>query len=259
MIELDSREKSTDSAYFASRMKKACQREKIPLQVTALETGDIRFLTADFDLVLIERKSTDGDLYSSASKRLWDQCLRLIEEADWPILLIDGPIYLTKDGRFRTGRYVTGWQYNQLMHMLLSLQLRGLIVLWVPRKAQTPKEIIDLYEYAQKADHTSVLQTKLKPFPSKPKGLTLREQQLRVLLSITGVGPALAERLLDIYGSVQGVMEAPFKGISLVPGVGPQIAQRICSVLKAPEMPSDATQSKSDGSGSGAVSPYPSR
>jgi len=231
MIELDAWEKRTDARHFAPRLIKLCKKLNIPCEIAALGTGDIRFLTRYLEIVRIERKSTDGDLYTSSSSRLQNQCLRLIDEADIPILLIDGPLMVNKEGYFKAGRYATGWKFSSVTHILLSLQQRGLNIVYVPNKAHTPQEVVDLYEYFQKEDHVSVLQAAEKPFTTSPRGLTEREQKLRVLMSISGVGPEIAKRLYDIYGSVDAVASASQEGIASLPGVGKTKAQKIKDIL----------------------------
>jgi ERCC4-type nuclease len=200
--------------------------------MATLTTGDVRFLTVNMELVLIERKSTEGDLYTSSAKRLQDQCLRLIEEADVPILLIDGPMYLGRGGVFRTGRYNTGWQFSSITHMLLTLQMRGLLIIYVPKQSYSPQEIINLYKYFQKTEHDSLLQSKLKPFPTTTKGLTPKEEKLRVLMSLPSVGPELANRLLDVYGSVRAVADSQEEGLASIPGLGHKTATKIKEALR---------------------------
>ena len=231
VIEIDAWEKTGKKTDFAPRLRRECFRDGIPFDTIHLVTGDIRFLTANLEIVLIERKSTDGDLYSSSTKRLQDQCLRLIDEADVPVLVMDGQLYLTRDGYMKAGRHKTGWRWSSISHMLLSLQERGLRILWVPNKHQTPQEMVSLYRYYQKKEHTSVLQARLKPFPTTPKGLTPQEQKLRILLAIPGVGNDIARKLLMTYNSVTGVAGAPISGLTSIPGVGKSTAKKIKEVL----------------------------
>jgi len=65
----------------------------------------------------------------------------------------------------------------------------------------------------------------LKRYERKPKRLASRK--LYVLQGLPGVGPALANRLLLQFGSVEGVMTAAESMLTQVRGIGPQKARRI--------------------------------
>ena len=65
----------------------------------------------------------------------------------------------------------------------------------------------------------------LKRFDRKPKRLASRK--LYVLQGLPGVGPALANRLLLQFGSVEGVMTAAESMLVQVRGIGPQKARQI--------------------------------
>jgi DNA excision repair protein ERCC-4 len=65
----------------------------------------------------------------------------------------------------------------------------------------------------------------LKRYDRKPKRLVSRK--LYVLQGLPGVGPALANRLLLQFGSVERVMMAAESMLTQVRGIGPQKARRI--------------------------------
>jgi len=65
----------------------------------------------------------------------------------------------------------------------------------------------------------------LKRYDCKPKRLASRK--LYVLQGLPGVGPALANRLLLQFGSVEGVMTAAESMLVQVRGIGPQMARQI--------------------------------
>jgi ERCC4-type nuclease len=233
VIEIDAWEKQLTEDDFAPRLIKACESAGIASRVTPLPVGDIRFISAALEIVLIERKSTKSDLFTSLSKRLPDQLTRLVQEADEPILLIDGPLAIGATGKLRSTRYTTNWHFSTLQNFLLSAQRSGVHCLQVHNAKYTPEAVIKLYNYYQKtaSEHTSLIQSRLKPFPTKSKGLTEREQKLRTLMSVFGVGPELASRLLDTYGSVANIGQASLEGLKSIPGVGDETANRIKEVL----------------------------
>ena len=63
------------------------------------------------------------------------------------------------------------------------------------------------------------------------------------LLKIPGIGPNKRRALLHVFGSVQGVREAPLEAVAAVPGFGPATARR---VLEALGVAIDATPDRSD-------------
>ena len=65
----------------------------------------------------------------------------------------------------------------------------------------------------------------LTRYDCKPKSLASRK--LYVLQGLPGVGPALANRLLLQFGSVEGVMAAAESMLVQVRGIGPQKARQI--------------------------------
>jgi Fanconi anemia group M protein len=69
----------------------------------------------------------------------------------------------------------------------------------------------------------------LKRYDRKPERLASRK--LYMLQGLPGVGPALANRLLIHFGSVERVITADQGMLVQVRGIGPQKAQRIRTVV----------------------------
>jgi ERCC4-type nuclease len=69
----------------------------------------------------------------------------------------------------------------------------------------------------------------LKRYDRKPKRLT--SWKLYILQGLPGVGPALANRLLVDFGSVERVITADQGMLAHVRGIGPRKAQRIRNVV----------------------------
>lgn len=65
------------------------------------------------------------------------------------------------------------------------------------------------------------------------KPLSLEEQQLFIVESLPQVGPVTARKLLEEFGSVEGVVGASLKDLQKVEGIGKKIAQNIRKVLKS--------------------------
>jgi Fanconi anemia group M protein len=65
------------------------------------------------------------------------------------------------------------------------------------------------------------------------KPLTLREKQLFIVESLPNIGSKYAERLLEAFGSVEGVMNASEKELRSVEGIGAKRASEIRRVIEA--------------------------
>src|SRR6266508_2687183 len=70
----------------------------------------------------------------------------------------------------------------------------------------------------------------LKRYDCKPKRLASRK--LYVLQGLPGVGPALANRLLVQFGSIQAIVAANEEALIKVPGVGRKKAARIRELVR---------------------------
>jgi ERCC4-type nuclease len=69
----------------------------------------------------------------------------------------------------------------------------------------------------------------------RPKGK--RKQQLYILQSLPGVGPARAVRLLERFGNVQNVLNAGLDDLTAVDGVGAHTARSIRRVIRESQAP----------------------
>jgi len=67
----------------------------------------------------------------------------------------------------------------------------------------------------------------------RPKGK--RKQQLHILQSFPGVGPARAARLLARFGSVRNVLNASLENLITVEGIGSETARNIDWAIREPE------------------------
>ncbi|MEM2897581.1 MAG: helix-hairpin-helix domain-containing protein [Candidatus Bathyarchaeia archaeon] len=67
----------------------------------------------------------------------------------------------------------------------------------------------------------------------KPRIETMSDAQLAIVESITGIGPKLAQRLLQRFGSVRKIFIASDKELALKGGIGEKRARKISEVLDA--------------------------
>jgi len=171
----------------------------------------------------IERKEARDFFKSLYSKRLFDQVYHLSEAYEHPVLIVEGdPTLFTREmTRPRTlwGALVTlSFQYGlSLFFTLDARQTADLIyTLAMRRRFVRPK----------------------KPLVrKKPRAGTLEKNQLLLVSSLPGIGPKLADRALERFGTIRRVFSASVAELSTVKGIGRITAEKISALLDAPYRP----------------------
>lgn len=182
-----------------------------------LAVGDYLFFTVNREKVIVERKAISDLLNSLRSGRLQEQVRNTITHADVPILLVEGFMTSTKEGRIRHKAGVSKWRYNAMQNFLMTAQLAGMYVLHSPNTFFTPQILKSLFAYFQKEEHESLRK--------RPRSIVLypagdRERQKDLLATIPGIGPELAGRLLERFESPLAVFVASDEDLLEVSGVG---------------------------------------
>lgn len=169
--------------------------------------------------VVIERKTVTDFAHSLFDGRLFEQASRLAESYDTIIYLIEGE---TREFRFFQDRI------RQLYGALASLVFEYDVKLVYSSSPRDSATIIEAL--ARKAGETSSGRGLV--IHKKPRLSSLREWQLYVVSSLPGIGPRLAERLLDHFKTVEAICLASLAELSRV--VGERRAERIKTLLKTP-------------------------
>lgn len=172
------------------------------------------------DKLLFERK-TLGDLVESIKDgRLFRQCICMAASKRRGILILEGT---TRD-------FVRhGMSREAIQGALISVSVTMGIPLLRSRDAE---ESARLMIFAARQVSTPVSGA----IPRKgvrPKGK--RREQIEVLQSLPGIGPARANRLLDHFGTVEAVMRAEATELAHLPGIGTATAQAIRWILNEPD------------------------
>lgn len=68
-------------------------------------------------------------------------------------------------------------------------------------------------------------------YQSRPKGSSLSEQQMNVVMSLPGIGPNLAKRLLLSFSTIRKIMNATTEQLASVQGIGHARAEKIVRLL----------------------------
>jgi DNA excision repair protein ERCC-4 len=165
--------------------------------------------------VLIERKSVADFAASLLDGRLFPQVARLAHSGYRSLLLIEGP----------ASAPVPKVHPHSLEGALVSMA-----TLWrVPvLHSSDSEQSVRMLRFA--ADQVQRPQERiLRRFDRKPKRLASR--RLFLLQALPGVGPTLAHRLLERFGSVERVFTADASALAEARGIGPKKAARIRELI----------------------------
>ena len=184
----------------------------INLEIKTLPVGD--YIVAPETVV--ERK-TISDLVSSVfDGRLFDQCSRLKEHYQFPILLIEGDI--DEIEKLIENPFVF---YGAISSIAIDFKIP---VIPTPNASHTSKLLISM---CSRKDPTS------GPFIKKiRKSNNLQKQQLTMLCSLPGVGEKTAIRMLEKFGTPLKVLSSSITELSKVSGLGEARAKNIKKILK---------------------------
>ena len=185
----------------------------INLEIKTLPVGD--YIVAPETVV--ERK-TISDLVSSIfDGRLFDQCSRLKEHYQFPILLIEGDIDEIEN--LTENPFVF---YGAISSIAIDFKIP---IIPTPNASHTSKLLISM---CSRKDTIS------GPFIKKiRKSNNLQKQQLSMLCSLPGVGEKTAIRMLEKFGTPLKVLSSSITELSKVVGLGESRAKNIKKILKA--------------------------
>jgi len=185
----------------------------INLEIKTLPIGD--YIVAPETVV--ERK-TISDLVSSVfDGRLFDQCNRLKEHYQFPILLIEGNIDEIEELTENSLVF-----YGAISSIALDFKIP---VIHTPNASHTAKLLMSM---CSRKDASK------GPFIKKiRKSNDVQKQQLSILCSLPGVGEKTAIRMLEKFGTPLRVLSSSTTELSKVGGLGEARAKKIKKVLQA--------------------------
>ena len=185
----------------------------INLEIKTLPIGD--YIVAPETVV--ERK-TISDLVSSIfDGRLFDQCNRLKEHYQFPILLIEGNIDELEELTENPLVF-----YGAISSIALDFKIP---VIHTPNASHTAKLLMSM---CSRKDASK------GPFIKKiRKSNDLQKQQFSMLCSLPGVGEKTAIRMLEKFGTPLRVLSSSTTELSKVGGLGEARAKNIKKALQA--------------------------
>jgi ERCC4-type nuclease len=183
-------------------------RIDVALEVRRLAVGD--FLVEEN--FAVERKALRDFAASVIDGRLFKQTATIAAGARRGVIVLEGTASSARE--LRVPR-------EALQGALITVSVfYGLAVLRAGDAAETARLLIYLGRQAQRFANGAL------PRPGyRPKGK--RARQMFVLQGLPGVGPGRAEKMLERFGSVQGVVVASAEELAAVDGIGETTAAKI--------------------------------
>ncbi len=200
-VEFDHREKSAELLGYLS------EQDNVNLIRKTLRLGD--YLLDDG--ILIERKSVNDFIDSLCSGRLFSQMYRLSQSEYKTALLLEG-----KNSDIQNCNV----SREAILGAISSISL----ILDIPilrTSTQIESAKIIMYCAAQKRANVALL-TRVGRKPKR-----FKTQQLHLIQALPNVGPKLAKRLLEYFGSLEGIFNAQCDQLVCVEGIGIKTATHI--------------------------------
>ena len=185
----------------------------IDVQVKQIAHGD--FILDG--VITVERKTAGDFIVSIIDSRLFRQVANLKKNCDHPVLLIEG-------NPFRTGLKMSR---SAIRGALLNVQTVWNVPVIYSRSIEDSVELMQVMA-SQFKKMAAVM-----PLRAGYRPRRLNTRQLYVLQGFPGVGPNMAKRLLNHFGSVAAVLGASSEKLKGVKGVGRVTAETIREVLDA--------------------------
>jgi len=185
----------------------------INIEIKTLPVGD--YIVAPE--IVVERKSIRDLISSIFDGRLFDQCNRLREHFQHPVILMEGDVDEIEE--FTENPLVF---YGAISSIAIDFKIP---VLPTPNATHTAKLLVSMSSRKEAAKG---------PFLKKiKKSSDLQRQQLSVLCSLPGVGEKLATRMLEKFGTPLRVLGASSVELSKVEGLGKERAKKIKEMLES--------------------------
>ncbi len=165
---------------------------------------------------VVERKSISDLVSSIFDGRLFDQCSRLKEHFENPIILIEGNV-----DEIETITENPLVFYGAVSSIAIDFKIP---IIHTPSASHTSKMLVSM---------CSRKESTKGPFLKKiRKSNNTQQQQLSALCSLPGVGEKTAKRMLAKFGSPVKVFTASLADLSKIEGLGAARAKKIKNMLE---------------------------
>ena len=167
--------------------------------------------------IAVERKTTKDFVLSIIDGRLFSQASRLKRYAEIQFMVVEGM------GLFHTGCEIDP---QAIKGAIVSLSISWQIPLIF---SKTPRGTAEILIMAGIHDVKYCNDT-LKRMGRKPKRMQTRK--LYLLQGLPGIGPRMAKRMLEYFGTVEKVFTADEQKLICVEGIGKKKAAKIREIIR---------------------------
>ena len=181
------------------------------LEMKTLPIGD--YIVAPETIV--ERKSIRDLMASVFDGRLFDQCSRLKEHFEHPVVLMEGNVDEIEEITENPLIF-----YGALSSVVLDFKIP---VIPTPNASHTAKLLVSMC--SRRDSHKGPYLKKIK------KSSNLERQQLSILCSLPGIGEKFAVRMIEKFGTPLKVFSATAAELGKVEGLGETRAKKIKKIL----------------------------
>lgn len=168
---------------------------------------------------------TPSDLVRSLSKkRILSDCLKLREQSGWAYLIIAGELRPAREtitgDVLRDGKRVSGWTWETISNMLLSIQETGVAVCQI-------NNIDNVTRYVQSLAERSRLVKRVRP----AREVLFCEPAEDMLMALPGIGEKTAQALLEYTGSAAWALMILTDDQYEFAGIGPETRRKVREAL----------------------------
>ena len=207
-----------------SGIPKLLQTIGVNVEIKTLPVGD--YIVSHETIV--ERKSINDLMSSIFDGRLFDQCKRLKEHFQFPIILVEGNVDEIESISDNPLVF-----YGALSTVAVDFKIP---IIPTPSASHTAKLLVSLA--SRKDASKGPLLKKIK------KSNDIQKQQLLVLSSLPGVGEKTAIRMLKKFGTPLKVLSASTIDLAKIPGLGESRAKKIKKMLEGKSKHSKPSKQK---------------
>lgn len=169
------------------------------------------------DYITVERKTTRDFILSIIDGRLFSQASRLKRFSERPIIVVEG-----------TDLYHTGYAID---HRAIKGAVTSLTTVWyIP--VVFSKDIDGTAQFIIMAgNHQAEYAVELSKRPGrKPK--RMERLKLHILQGLPEIGPKIAKRLLEHFGTIEKIITADDNELALVEGIGKKRVAMIREIVR---------------------------
>ncbi len=173
------------------------------------------------DRIVVERKTIDDLARSVFDGRLFDQARRLAEYYEIPVLIVEGDLSMLEK--------ITEKVVEVKMALIAASIDLGIRVIYSGSVLETAKLLYHMACREQYGSRRPVIIHRKRRFEQ------LWMQQLYVVQSLPSIGPRLAEKLLERFGSIEAICRASIVELENV--LGEARARQVYRVIHMPYKP----------------------